>query len=173
MSDNTVLKASAEAILDKTRTITVDVKPQTWFERLAMRMGWMAKQRKFDVKPLCLGSVMRISKLFLDIEDDALKNNLLNGTYTLINGATPHVIQAVAIGICNSRKEPSKKLLRFIENNFTQEELLCLFQVVYQQMDIQSFLRSIILIKGTNVLQMQMSPTDQGRDIASGEPLEE
>jgi len=46
-----------------------------------------------------------------------------------------------------------------------------ILSIVLQKMDMQSFMNSIILTKGLNVLKM--SPMDQGRSIASGAPSEE
>jgi len=59
--------------------------------------------------------------------------------------------------------------VHFIRDHFTSRELALAGGLVLKQMDLQSFMNTIISVKKMTV----MSPRDQGSSIASGQPLEE
>jgi len=69
------------------------------------------------------------------------------------------LIKMIAYGIVNSEKEPSKRLIRFLNENLTTKEGLKLMTLVIQQMDVSPFLASLVSIKGMNLLQIKKEET--------------
>jgi len=62
------------------------------------------------------------------------------------------LVKMIAYGIVNSEKEPSKKLIKFLNDNLTAKEGLKLMTLVIQQMDVSPFLASLVSLKGMNLL---------------------
>ncbi|GAI76008.1 unnamed protein product, partial [marine sediment metagenome] len=108
------------------------------------------------------------SKILLDLDTDelvgAMKNegkeiNLLDlGAKNIIENKDK-MIKMIAYGIVNSEKEPSKRLIKFLNENLTAKEGLKLMTVIVQQMDVNPFLASLVSIKGMNLLQTKKATT--------------
>ncbi len=128
-------------------------------------------EKTFEVRPLTLGSIIRISKLLLDISPELFSVNagLVNVAHQVSSKHGRMLAEVTAIAFTNTEEPPSKGLIDQIEYNVTPVDLLRIFNVVLQQMDISNFMSSIISIRGINLLK-EMNPTEQGSPkIASGE----
>lgn len=169
MSEQNELQQTADAILQTGVTITVDVQARTWYERLLQKWKLQKSKRVFVVKPLVLGSLVRISKLLLSIDnslltkellDEKQKFQLLNVNYDLMQKHSEAMARIMAIAVTNSKAEPSEQLVNFFLYNLTPAELRKVFGVVVMQLDVVGFTSSIISVRGLNVLEV--NPKTQG-----------
>jgi hypothetical protein len=170
------LQAVADAALQEPVIMDVDVKPQSRFFALLQKYGLKPKVRTLTIHPIVMGNLIRISKLLIDIDMTVFDlKQLLESNYQAMAKYGDHVVQVVAIAVHNGKSEPPRELVEFIRYNFTSHELLAVLGLVAKQMNVMSFMSSIISIKGMNVLtsQKEMSPISQGEIIAPGASLEE
>ena len=121
-----------------------------------MKIGLMKRQRVFEIYPILVGNRKRISanacfvlpeNLFTDGVLDISK------AWEVINKRTDDFVYIVATCIQNNKKEPSKHLIDFLMWIDDQQ----FFKILDQSLSlagIESFMKSIILIKGSNVLNV-------------------
>ena len=145
------LQQSADAILEKPVIISVDDPATTWPEKLLVKLRLRKEKRVFHVKPLVLGSLVRISKILLSIDKSKLtkealenKQELFNINFELMQRHSLQMAEVVAIAVTNEKKEPSKDLVNFFLYKLTAKELMAVFTVIMQQMNVQDFISSII-----------------------------
>lgn len=156
--NNQIRQDSIDSILEKGIDFTITTQNKNILNKLHL----IPSERKFVIYPIKMGTLLKISEILLDLNTDelvgAMKNedkeiNLLDlGAKNIIENKDK-LIKMIAYGIVNSEKEPSKKLIRFLNENLTAKEGLKLMTVVIQQMDVNPFLASLVSIKGMNLLQ--------------------
>lgn len=150
-----VLKLVSDTVTNQPVTITVDVKDRTRLDRIFNRN----KVRVFQVTQITLGNLIRISKLLRDIDVSDFKNmnkdNILDSNYALMDRYGHTLARIVATALNNRKDQPGEDLIRFIEANFTSSELLNVLSVVLKQMDVASFMSTIISIRGLSILENQ------------------
>lgn len=147
------LEKVSDAILEQPATITVDVIPQNGIQRKMQHWGITAKQRVYTIRPLTLGTLIRISRILLGI-NMALpdRDKILEVNYETIDKHGEKLARIIALAIRNNRSEPDEKLEKFILQNFNCKEMFKVLSLVVSQMDLTNFMSSIISIKGMNVL---------------------
>lgn len=151
--DIETLKKVSDVTVERPVQITVDVNPQGRLHRILQRWGILPKKRVFELGQIKLGTLIRISRYLLEIEMTIPdRNNLLEVNYKAIDEHGEKLAIIIAMAIQNSKADVSKKLVMFIMQNFTTKELFGVLSIVVQQMDLTSFMSSIISIKGMNVL---------------------
>ena len=148
---------AVNSILEKGVDFTITIQNKNIFHRLNL----IPSKRKFIIYPIKMGTLLKISKILLDLNTDelvgAMKNegkevNILDlGAKNIIENKN-ELIKMIAYGIVNSEKEPSKRLIRFLNENLTTKEGLKLMTLVIQQMDVSPFLASLVSLKGMNLL---------------------
>jgi len=144
-----ILKNVADTIAEKPVEIKIDILKRTWYHKLTKR-----KQRVFEIKPLALGSLVKISKELIDIDMSLFDtSNLLESNYKLIDNYGEKMARIIAIAVVNQKQDPANELVQFFINNLSAKELLQVASIVLQQMNISDFMHTIISIKGANVLQ--------------------
>jgi hypothetical protein len=121
-------------------------------------------EKVFSINQTTLGNLIRMSALLVEMGGD-LKQIAAN-PYETIEKFTPHMVRMVAISLYNRKNEPPMKLYRFVEDNVTAKEMLGLMGVLLSQMNVTSFISTIILTRGLNVLEM--SQQILGSSIAPG-----
>lgn len=158
----TTLEQVSDATLAQPITITVDVFPQTKVQRLLQHWGIAPKKKGFVLHPICLGSLIKISKIILGIElklpdskGEYTNGNLLNANYEAIEKHGGSLAQIIAVAIQNNKHPVNEKMVRFILQNFTTKEMMGVLSLVLKQMDLTNFMSSIILVRGLNVLDSQ------------------
>lgn len=160
MKNDIEIKAAA-AITGETKKVTIRVNNLRWWHRLKL----VPIARTYYVRPLSMGSLMRVSKLLLEIGYDIDAADPWNEGLKAAHQA--HKMAFVcAIALSNGRENPSRKMVNWLLNNLTPKELLGVLGVVVRQMDMKSFISSIISVRGMSLL-------NQGSQIAPGDLLEE
>jgi hypothetical protein len=157
----TLLQVS-ETTLDKPDTIEVDVNPVSRFHALMQRWGIAKKKRVFVLKPIYLGTLIRISKLILSVDlhiphngEGQTTREMLEANYHSIIKHGETLAEIVALAIQNSKEEAKPELVQFILHNFTSSELVNVLILVLKRMNLSNFMTSIISVRGMNVLGSQ------------------
>jgi hypothetical protein len=156
MSEN-ILEKVADTVLEKPVVIEVDV-AGTWYKK--------AHKATFELKPINLGSLIKISKLLLSIDDKINSQDWLNSSYSTMEKHGYSIAKVIAIAIHNRKSDPPASLVNLVLHNFTSKELLSTLAIVLKQMGVSHFISSIVSMKGLNILEA--SPKEQGSSIASG-----
>lgn len=166
---NEELKNVSKAILEEPVILEMSIAAQNRRQKYLQKWGWFPKQKELAFHPVKLGSLIKISGIMVGLGTDLFDmENLLESNYKLIHEHGYEVAKVIAIAVVNSEKDPSDRLIRLILHNLSAKELAGILSIVLKQMDVSSFMKSIISIKGMNLLQ-KMSPNDQGSQIASGQ----
>lgn len=108
------------------------------------------KKKKFEVRPLTVSQVHRISKLIIDIDG---KLETANDLFLMLRDHARKCTEIVAIAVTDSRKEPSKKLVDLFFNNLDHRDMDTALQIVLKQMEVISFINTIASIKSLSVLE--------------------
>ncbi|MBA7566352.1 hypothetical protein ES695_06370 [Candidatus Atribacteria bacterium 1244-E10-H5-B2] len=162
--NNQIRRDAIDSILEKGVDFTITIQNKNILHKLNL----IPAERKFIIFPIRMGTLLKISKILLDLDTDelvgAMKDenkeiNLLDlGAKNIIENKDK-MIKMIAYGIVNSEKEPPKSLIRFLNENLTAKEGLKLMTLIVQQMDVNPFLASLVSIKGMNLLQNKKKAT--------------
>ena len=152
-----VKQEAIDSILEKGVDFTITIQNKSILNKLHLA----PTERKFVIYPIKMGALLKISKILLDLDTEelvgAMKNegkevNILDlGAKNIVENKDK-LVKMIAYGIVNSEKEPSKKLIKFLNDNLTAKEGLKLMTLVIQQMDVSPFLASLVSLKGMNLL---------------------
>jgi len=152
-----VKQDAIDSILEKGVDFTITIQNKSILNKLHLA----PTERKFVIYPIKMGALLKISKILLDLDTEelvgAMKNeeekvNILDlGAKNIVENKDK-LVKMIAYGIVNSEKEPSKKLIKFLNDNLTAKEGLKLMTLVIQQMDVSPFLASLVSLKGMNLL---------------------
>lgn len=170
------LEQVSDATLEQPVTITVDVIPQYWLEQKLQQWGLLPKKRVFTLRPIYLGTLIKISKILLSLdlklpETDAGNSGgkLLEANYQAIEKHGESLAIIVAYAIRNTNRRVDRRLVRFILQNFTSKELMGVLSLVLKQMNLTSFMTSIISVRGLNVLESPKAapvPNANGNEVS-------
>ena len=165
--NNQIRRDAIDSILEKGVDFTITIQNKNILHKLNL----IPAERKFIIFPIRMGTLLKISKILLDLDTDelvgAMKDenkeiNLLDlGAKNIIENKDK-MIKMIAYGIVNSEKEPPKSLIRFLNENLTAKEGLKLMTLIVQQMDVNPFLASLVSIKGMNLLRTKKEATTPG-----------
>ncbi len=148
-----IIKRVSDTVTDQPVIITVDIKDRSWMDKLLKRNP----VKIFEVKQITLGNLIRISKLLRGIDvgefNKISQQNILDSNFNLMEQYGHTLAEIVATALHNKKDPPEQHLVAFIENNFTARELLNVLSVVLRQMDVASFMSTIISIKGLSILE--------------------
>ena len=166
-SDNKIRQNSIDSILEKGVDFTITVQNRNILHELNL----LPSERKFIIYPIKMGTLLKISKILLDLDTEelvgAMKSegkeiNLLDlGAKNIIENKDK-LIKMIAYGIVNSEKEPSGSLIKFLNENLSAKEGFKLMTVIVQQMDVNPFLASLVSIKGMNLLRTKKEAITPG-----------
>ncbi len=152
MNEGQAQKSIADAILQEGIDFHIDVDKQN----ILHRIGILKKSRKFIIKPLVAGTLIRISRLMVDMkfpETDINKDDIYTLGITLIDSNMIKVVELIAYAVINSEKKPDKKLIKFLRTNLTQKEIYEIVRIIVTQLDVTNFMSTIISIKGMSLLK--------------------
>ncbi|WP_183560689.1 hypothetical protein [Mucilaginibacter sp. SP1R1] len=179
MTDKNILQGVVNTFTEKqkfTITIPVSWRPeqallppikQTLLNRLLNGKAIQEKpvempdEETFTIYPCKVANMWRIAGAATSLPDEIREGGLYETVLPLIHDHLVTIVYLVAAGIQNNHEEPAPELITFIERNFDNEDLYsCLFPVL-ENVNMQSFLNSIVLAKGTvKILIPKTSPTD-------------
>lgn len=165
------IRNTIDSVLEKGVDFTIKVQKQNILHKLHI----LPTERQFVVYPLNMGTVLKISEILFDLNTDELDEplnnpdkekdkqfNFLEAGVNQIIENKDKVIKIIAYGITNSKKEPSRQLINFLDNNLNAKEGLKLVTLIVQQMNVSPFLASLVSLKGMNLMKMKKRETTPG-----------
>jgi hypothetical protein len=124
--------------------------------------------RNFVVYPPVVNNMYRIAGRSANLPVEVLKGKVAEIVLPLILTYKDDIVYIIAAGIQNTKREPDRELIEFIEDNFDGEDLFNCLQAVLGGEWMQHFFNSIALAKGTiKILDPNASPQDGSELIAS------
>lgn len=154
MSDSKVLQDVADRVTDKPFTVSIDYKDPTWFERAKIMLKLMPPKMTFTIKPITVGNFERIAPAINRIPEDVFELGV-------IKSFTEHGLKhlddylfIIAVGLTNRKKAPSEEFLQLLKNEMSWQDISSAFEQIMAHLGTQDFIKSTILIKGTEILKM-------------------
>lgn len=149
-----LLQKVAETVLARSVSIDVDVVPVNWLHKQLQLKKVLPVKKTFSLKPIYLGTLIRISELLLGVDFDRVKEMTSMDAITHLAQKELHIMaECIALAIHNKKTKVPKRLVKFVLNNFTALEMYKVTLIVIKQIDTQNFISSIILLRGTNILE--------------------
>jgi len=168
MNEKNINSNVADALLQSEIVISFDIRPVNFLHELLQRFKLSPIKLKYVMRPVTLGTLIKISKLLIDIDMSIFDiKNLLESNYQAIVKHGRSYATIVAIAIHGKPGQVPESLVNNIVNNFTTKELEATMNIVFRQMDIKNFMSSIISMKG-NLQVVEMSQKMPEELIASG-----
>lgn len=149
MSQNDILNKAADTLLEKPIEIVLNVNNQGIFHKMHI----LPKSRKFHIKPITLGNLVRISQSLLEVEFNTQAEDIWTESLKAVQQHAKKMVMVTAYAIHGKRSEPPTRLISFLEDNLNARELNQVLMVVISQMNITDFMTSIISIKGMSLLK--------------------
>lgn len=135
--------------------ISVDINYRWKFQRILASWGVLPKVREFAIHPLCLGARMLISREVRKIPTFETES-ILAINHQLSDELTEAFARSIAIAFKNQPGKPSRAMVDFVLRNFDSDDLRKVFSIIIQQLNIQSFVSSTALMKGTGLLSPEI-----------------
>jgi len=152
MEEKKVLKSVAGTVLEEGVDFFIDVNNQNILHKLRI----LPKAKHFTIKPLVLGTMIRVSEEIIDLvtvsEADLKGRSYLDVGAEQIIKNRDRMVNIIALAITNSESKPPKSLVAFLRKNLTANEMMGILKVVTRQLDVKSFLSSIMSVKGMSLL---------------------
>lgn len=155
----------ARVFTEKSDPVIVPISPSNFLQRILMKVGLMKSRKVFNINPILVGNRFRVSEVANLIPNDLFENGRISETkaWKAIQDHTDHFIYIVAVCIQNNKKEPSKALmdyLRWIDDR----QFFELLDKSLSLAGIELFMKSIILMKGANVLNVPEKAASHAAD---------
>lgn len=161
MEEKEILQQAAKAITQDAFTFEVDVPAKNRAHGWLQKVGLRPKKRVFAIRPLTLGTCVRISRILLRVDLKSIsQESSLYGAHEVISKSGKRVSQIIALAITNTKELPAKELISFLHYHLTPSERMKLLSVVMEKMDVQNFIFSIVVLRGLNVLEKNTSPAE-------------
>ena len=133
--------------------IEIGTQPKNIVDRILKYLRIRKPHHKFILSRLLVGNLQRVAKQAALLPNEMFGKQGYKPVLNLCDDHLDKLIYMVAVGIQNNRKEPGKKLLRVIREEFSIDDLNQSMHLLVVQMGINSFINCIVLIKGASVLQ--------------------
>ncbi|MEN0095894.1 MAG: hypothetical protein AAGB30_10965 [Pedobacter sp.] len=146
------LSTIGDVITQKSIRIEISRRPKNLFWKFLMSIGMVGNKHVFELRPIVVGNMYRIASKVIQIPDEYVDVDVMA---VAMKSATEHLDKMVYIAACalqNDHREPSKKLLEIVRNGFSSSDLAEMFSHVLVQLNVRDFIKSIVLMKGLNVL---------------------
>lgn len=185
-NEDKIISASVDTFLEKAKyTLTVPLlepithykeqipiyKEQNWFERLTRKpkevieqdpeIDWIETERSFTIYPCKAANMARIARtaltLPLEIEGYYKSDTIL----PLIDQHLDTVLYVVAAGIQNNQHEPDPQLIEFLRINCDAIDLLHAAYYVMENVNMESFSNTTVLIRGAISIIKKTGPIDR------------
>lgn len=149
MEEKKVLKATVDAVTDQTITFDLDIQPKGKIDAYLQKIGLRPRKRSFEIKPLTLYQLQKISKLLLPIELEFTPNGILQ---MMLNHGRA-CAEIVAISVTASRQTPTNALIDLFFHSLSKKDMETAINIVLQQMHTLDFLNTIVSIRSLNVME--------------------
>lgn len=119
------------------------------------KIGLLKKKHYFVLKPLVLGTLLRISKIMVDIKfkEQIDKENWQEQGIAAMAEHINALVEIIALAIRNDESKASRKVIKILKKNATVTEMLAITSYVLGQMNVSDFMKSIISVKGMSLIK--------------------
>lgn len=107
------------------------------------------KEKKFSIKPPCLGCLLKISEILINVNYDEIAKS--KDVFNQVVNHTDSIVETVCLLIQNSDRYP-KWLFDYVKNNLTAAELFELFSETIARLGVADFQKSIIASQAMSLL---------------------
>lgn len=145
-----IKKKEAEAITEKTETFTVKTRKIKW----AHRVGILPVERKFELRHITAGNLVRISSLMADVDIDLERVSYKDGIANMAMH-TPKIIRAIATAVYNGKDEPPASLINYLTWHMDVAEMSAAILKVFKMLDVLGFTITIALMKKASLLNQE------------------
>ena len=172
MDEISIKKEAIKTFLDEQETIEIPILPKNKLHAFLQKVGIRKKGLTYNLRKLRVGSRERIAIRLFDFPDKVYDDTyLLKRVFNLTKDHHKDMVYCAAVALQNDRNEPSKELIEAI--NWLQEETFHdILEKSLGQVDIENFLKSIVMLTGAAGLikaeNQQASLSDSGGIIAPG-----
>jgi branched-subunit amino acid transport protein AzlD len=153
MNDNEMKAQAAQTITDEPlKEVTIPVWEYTFWDRLNKR----PKERTFKIYRIRTCNMYRcadIAHRLPQLEGEITTVQELNAiTFPLVRNHKDDFVRLIACCIQNNHKEPRRSLINFLDRNLTADMMFDLVITCLNQIGLQSFFSTAILIKGISAI---------------------
>ncbi|MFC3353700.1 hypothetical protein [Sphingobacterium zeae] len=144
-----IKKKAIETFIDKSEEIIIPLLPKNWFHKILQKVGLKKKELIFTLRKMRTGNRERIApKLYEFPEFVRDETYILKKVFELTVDQQASLNYVVAVALQNDRNEPTKDLLDAVKW-LDDEQFSYILEKSIGSIDIENFLKSIILISGT------------------------
>ncbi len=144
-----IKKKAIETFIDKSEEIIIPLLPKNWFHKILQKVGLKKKELKFTLRNMRTGNRERVApKLYEFPEFVRDETYILKRVFELTVDQQTSLNYVVAVALQNDRNEPTKELLDAVKW-LDDEQFSYILEKSIGSIDIENFLKSIILISGT------------------------
>lgn len=148
-----VLAAAVDTITEKTFNFDITIVPKGKLHALLQRFKLARKKVSFELRPVSVGTLYRISKMILSLEiNTGTDLSSLSRSHLRVTENIDTMIEICATAIHNQKSEAPASLKNLLRENLSSIELMKLMAMVVKSMAVENFIVSIVLVKGMNVL---------------------
>lgn len=152
MDEKEVYKQEKRTFLDSGETVEIAVMPSNWFEKILQRIGLKPKFLAYTLRKIRVGNRERIGLRLYDFPDNVMDgSHLLKKVFEISKNNNADLIYCAAVCLQNDKNEPSKQLLDALKW-IDEEQLFYILDKGLSHIDIENFLKSIVLISGAKSL---------------------
>jgi hypothetical protein len=144
-----IKKKAIETFIDKSEEIIIPLLPKNWFHKILQKVGLKKKELIFTLRKMRTGNRERVApKLYEFPEFVRDETYILKRVFELTVDQQTSLNYVVAVALQNDRNEPTKELLDAVKW-LDDEQFSYILEKSIGSIDIENFLKSIILISGT------------------------
>lgn len=147
-----VLQKVADSYTDKPLDFSYSIEPKNWMHKALQALRLKPKSKSYQVRNLTCGNMIRISGKVSAVSPDSLKVNSFESQVQVIKQNMPLMLYICAVGLLNSRDEPSEAFIKELRENLTGEEVKDLTIIILDKLNIEVFISTIAWICGHNMM---------------------
>lgn len=169
MNENSIFQNAAEVFVDKPIEILITPEPKNKLHKLLIFLRFKKKSLKYQLRHTLVGNRIRIASRAVLFPEDVFENGIMQSLWQLSKTHSQDLIYIAAVAIQNNRDEPEPFLLEELKW-VDDATLFTIVDKALSQIDIESFMKSTILITGTEMMkEKEKGPNEQKEIIASGD----
>jgi hypothetical protein len=185
-NEDKIISASVDTFLEKAKyTLTVPLlepithyreqepiyKEQSVWDKLLRKpkeviphdpeIDWIETERSFTIYPCKAANMARIARAALTMPTEIQGDTKAEAYLPLIDTCMDTVLYVVAAGIQNNQHEPDPELIQFLRNNCDAIDLLHAAYYVMENVNMESFSNTTVLIRGAISIIKKTGPIDR------------
>lgn len=161
-NEDKIISASVDTFLEKAKyTLTVPL-----LTRKRTLWDWIRRkpaetERSFTIYPCKAANMARIARAALTMPTEIQGDTSTFQSIPLIHECMDTVLYVVAAGIQNNQHEPDPQLIEFLRNNCDAIDLLHAAYYVMENVNMESFSNTTVLIRGAISIIKKTGPIDR------------